>query len=359
MIYAFLKSKKEKNILFLLLVFIFLFFIIIRTAQCYPDVNLRAMVISLMYCLGLVLYVLLLSNRALLLTKAFFFNLELYIYLNVLTQILYPNGIYMTGSGNGACWFLGYDNWWFIIFYAAFFFAILHYKITGSFIRSIILIFIIHVSTLITMSGVLLFGVLFMDLMLITGLYKAKIINFKTICLAALIVNIMLIFSYSSGLVFYIVNLLKRPIATLLVRNRIWNITLQEISKSWILGVGRPSPQYRIGLYGLTAGVNAHNMWLEILYESGLIGGIVFFLILFMAGKGINKASDSEAKQLILICILTCFVGLSVDSVLFELRGNMLFVLLALSSNLSVLDENYKLIAKKYYISRKRIRFKW
>ena len=349
----FFKSRVEVKNLFLTLGFFS--YIILRTISGHNDVHYRTEIISVIYCVGLILYILVLLDKPLVLIKAFLFNLELYIYINFFSLLAFPDGIYLTGSGAGSCWVLGYDNWWFIIFYVAYFFSILNYRISEEKVRTTVFITVIHISALSRMSGVLLLGVLVMDVCLITGIYRLKIVSFGNICLATVIANIMLIFSVSSDLVFFIVTLLQRPIATLLVRNQIWNKTMQEIAHQWLLGWGRFTPEYRINMYGLTAGVNAHNMWLEILFEGGLVGFIIFVSIVIVAGSGIKKAAENAMKELLIVCLFICFIGLSVDSALFELRGNLFFALFTLATNLCAFDKIGYIKPKSRFIRRNRM----
>ena len=333
--YAFVKRRKFYSFKGIMCIVFMLVYVLMRTLQQNNVVNISSVVVPIIYCIGLSLYVLYLIDQPLLLIKALFINLELIVYINFITLILFKNGLYLMESGSSG-WFLGYDNWWFVIFYVSYFIAIVHYKMTGKRIRSILMIVILHASAFLTMSGVLLSGILIMDVFVFSRTYKARIVNYRNMCISVGLINAVLITLYSSGIVAFFLALIRRPVSTLLVRNRIWKVTIEAIKNNLVWGYGRKSYLFRTSMYNLPAGVNAHNMWLEMMYEGGMVVVIIFTILVSIAWRAIYKSEDNDIKQLLIVCLLTCGIGLSVDSVFLENRGNLFFALFILASNFDV-----------------------
>lgn len=342
--YVFVRKKRLRNLSTFTMQVVFYAYLFLRTILAENNVRYADMISVIIYCLGLSWYIQILSDRPRLLVKAFLINLELMVYINFLSYLAFPEGIYRLASGE-RCWFLGYDNWWFIIIYVACFFAALHYEMTQDLFRMLLLMLIIHLTAALTRSGVLIAGIIIYDILFLTRLFKSRMLTYSSVWLTVVAVNIILMLFTGSGVVRYLVKLTGRPIQSLLGRNYIWYKALERISANWLFGEGRQNLGDNTHIYRRFWGVNAHNLWLEIAVEGGLIGAFIFVLMLLSVSKKIKKATCRNAKQMLLACMLVCAVGLSVDSILLELRGNLFFVLFVFAANMEIIGD------KKYYSS--------
>lgn len=276
-----------------------------------------------------------LADHPKVLIKSVLINLEVLIYLNFICLLLYPHGMYVSSqNGNWNNWLLGYDNQWFIVFFAAMFTAIAYYFLTNNWLRSLMLIAVIHISAAIVMSGVIIFGLAIIDVFYFTGAYKSNLINYVNIWIAAIISNITIVFFSSSGIANFIVYTIFHKTSTSIpARLKIWAISFEAIMKNPLIGYGHQDPMVRTLLYANKHGSNAHNFIIEILYEGGIIGLLLFVALIVYAGVTYHKAKKSDFSRILLVCTLACLVTGAVDSLL-ESRGLLFFWMISVISNL-------------------------
>ena len=98
--------------------------------------------------------------------------------------------------------------------------------------------------------------------------------------------------------------------------------------RSPIWGNGRLFVEEAQTFYGLPAAVNAHNMWLEVLVEGGILTLSAFLIIMILVMIR-NDKKQSLFYRILLIPIAVCLVVMSVDSMI-ETRGVMFFAFLAI-----------------------------
>ncbi len=174
-------------------------------------------------------------------------------------------------------------------------------KFEGSKFRSFILILVIHISTFITMSGVLLVEILLMDILILFHIYRRKFFNFRFVFSIGIAIFILLLIFYNSPIVNVVVYSFLGKTTSLSSRLSIWNITLEYIYKNPIIGYGRQSTEFRQLMYHNVHAVNAHNMWLEIIYQGGFFAFGSFISLVCIVGKRINKYKDSYFVKLWLV----------------------------------------------------------
>lgn len=260
---------------------------------------------------------------------------ETIIYLNAATVLNYPNGMYLAhgtfGSSNN--WLMGYDNHWFIFYYAAYYLGFLQYILKRNKVRFLTLIIVLHATALYTLSGVLVGGLLVMDIIYFFKIYETKIFNLKTTLIVSMVISIILVFFSSIDIINQLLyNYLDKG-NSFQGRLQFWNRAIEIIKSNPIVGYGRLATLDAQNYYGLVSGVNSHNMWFEILIEGGIIAMIFFISMYLLVVKKTKSVSDSTIFKVSIVPIFTIMIMMSVDSIM-ETRGVMLFGILCVLYNL-------------------------
>jgi len=298
--------------------------------------------------IGLVLTVVILSEKPIILIESMLLNLEILIYINFICLLIYPHGMYVSKqNGNWNNWLLGYDNQWFIVFFGAMFVALSFWNLTQKFFRPLLLITIIHVSTAFVLSGVLIFGLAIIDFFILSKIYKTEILTYRRIWLIAIVANIVIIFFSASGLSTFIIYTVFHKTATSIpARLKMWKISFDAIRKNSIIGYGHQQTLLRTTMYHNLHGSNAHNFFIEILYEGGIIGMGLFICLCVASDIMIKKTAPNDMRGILFSCMTACLVTGSVDSLL-ESRGALFFWMLAIAYNLPLINNRLYLKQKE------------
>ncbi|MBL7086445.1 MAG: O-antigen ligase family protein [Candidatus Cloacimonetes bacterium] len=145
-------------------------------------------------------------------------------------------------------------------------------------------------------------------------LYYIKKILFKFTFISSIILLIML---FSSPFMMELLRLSEDPFT---YRDRIWQIGLENFSDSKIIGKGFGTTQQimsnkfvlkRFDVSEYHLGKHFHNIYVEILCETGLIGLLLFALFLIsISYKFIKKIKNTQNKEKIFaISIYALFIG--------------------------------------------------
>lgn len=268
-----------------------------------------------------------------LLMSALLLDSEILIYINLICLFLFPGGMYLSHITYGAPnnWWMGYDNHWFVFYYGAYFLALVNVLYGGNKWRSLFLILVLHLTSLYTLSGVLVVGMLMMDILLILKIYQWKIFAFEVIFSGGILLSIALVFFQTIGSIQYVIENILGKSESMTARARIWKAVLGKIMEHPILGNGRFFNKQAQVLYGLPAAVNAHNMWLEILVEGGIAAFAIFVAIIFSISVK-NKKNKSVFYKVLLIPVAVSLIMMSVDSMM-ETRGVMFFAMISIGYN--------------------------
>ena len=235
------------------------------------------------------------------------FLLTLICIINLITVLAFPDGLYSTTFERN--WLLGYDNSHitFILPLAIFYMLYAYCKKYGLF-RKFLYLAIIFSSIFITWSATSVVGIsLFSLLCLLSEMnIRPRWINLKTcIIFAGVLFALLVILRAEDSLSYLIVDILGKNL-TLTGRTFIWNKGFEAFLKNPILGCGvLDTSSIRLLLGGAS---HCHNMFLNILFESGLLGMFCFVVILFMIFKPLKQAHDNQYRFLIYIAFLCYFV---------------------------------------------------
>ena len=290
-------------------------------------------------CIGIMFYVRVFAGHARKMFSIALLELEVLVYLNAVCIVLFPNGMYLSHGtfGSSSNWLMGYDNHWFIFYYAAYYLAVVCGRMSGNRVREYVLIAVLHLTTLYVMSGVLVIGMLLLDGIYFFRIYQKKWFTFRIIVFAGIFVTVALVFFSTNTSIQYLVNSIFHKTDSMFARGLIWTRAMNLIRTSPAVGIGRMFEMTSIERYGLTAAVNAHNMWIEIGVEGGILGLALFFLSVFL-GRNRKGEKAGEAYRMALVPLLVIMIVMSVDSML-ETRGVMAFFIFAVACNMPAMEK--------------------
>lgn len=312
------RGKIDKFILFVILFYSSLLFSTFYFSQSY--VNLIYEFASILSWIVL-FKINMLDNKDKFLTtlENTFFVLLL---INFITIILFPGGFYLNSSGYSGNYFLGYDNN--LITYI---FPALALSFTNSLnkngkigLKSIFLFIISFCSIIFTWSAT---GVVSMVIMIV--LFFAYTINkkdfpIKKYIVVALCLFIGIVFLRFQNIFSFIIEGWLKKDLTFTGRTYIWDIFIGEIKKSILIGHGIVDSKYLIRT--LNAG-HAHNYFLQILYQGGLVTFSMFLGFFFSA---INKVKNCEEKKYVGIVIFAYLISFIFEA--YSLTNMFIIVLL-------------------------------
>lgn len=217
------------------------------------------------------------------------FTLGLFVLINFVTIILFPQGMYEFNNYTQN-YFLGYRNNSIMLFFPAIIFSIVrslrkYNKLTLS---SFVITAVSFATVIIAFSATSVIGMTVFTLFLLLALIN-KMPNFLNI-ITYLAINIayffgVIILRLQEAFAFIIVDMLGRDL-TFTGRTKIWDGALAAFAKSPVFGVGEIESQASRDLIGAT---HAHNYYLDLLYKSGLPGFLIFFAILIICGMALYR----------------------------------------------------------------------
>ena len=97
-----------------------------------------------------------------------------------------------------------------------------------------------------------------------------------------------------------------------------WDKALAAFPQSLIFGFGSQSREYMIDLIGKR---HCHNLLLQVLFQTGIIGLLAFAGILFFVARAVSKSSYERCQSLFVI-LLFCFLVMYLT----ELSGIGIFI---------------------------------
>lgn len=212
--------------------------------------------------------------------------------INFICILIYPNGMYLNNSGMYNNWFLGYKNSH-ILYILPWLMLIIFKNLSNHnnkipfhvyFILIVSLLFIIHID-----SGT---SIIALVLLLFFLIFRNKLENVKMVSAQKLlIIDIIIFFSIvylriQDIFSFLFVNILGRTL-TFTGRTLIWDHAILMIKKSLIFGYGDNAFFYNRFI------LSTHNQFLGIMYETGIIGFLIYLLLFRCITKEIDKSNAS------------------------------------------------------------------
>lgn len=294
------------------------------------------------------------------LLKALVVVLGCYVHINLVSRLLFPSGLYTSGSGYTNCWFLGLDNLSGAISVTACVIALYRmftYRKIILWDLSVIISGIAFpvmneiATTLIGMALMLLFllVVRIMPLM-------RKIATGKTVVTGGLVLFIFIQFFNIQSQFSQIFGILGKS-STLSNRTLLWLMAWKDLlSKNIIYGFGVFSSQEYAEHFRIWWALQMHNYYLHVIYSGGLIAFSIFVYLLYAAAKRFDTVQRSYNTSILLGGFLAMLVMYQTESY----RALMFFLaiylfLLYYSREFSQLSNSRKQHTLKYSFSKSYI----
>lgn len=229
------------------------------------------------------------------------FCFEIMIYINLFTEIAFPDGLYR-GTMYSANWFLGYYNVHTRFFIPALMIAYMYMNYTGKRARTYLLTIVIFLSAVLVWSGGVIVSMVGMVVAYIFFKNKTRLFNYYSYWMIHLIFFILIIILKLQRYFRWLIDDVLGKWNSLGGRMAVWQTDLRLIQKSLLIGYGLEYDEER-NRYFVWA-IHSHNQLLEILHQGGIIYLILMIAIILMAGKRLNKYRNSGMVKVISIAFL-------------------------------------------------------
>jgi len=238
-----------------------------------------------------------------------YYLFEFFIYLNLLSEILFPGGLWVEeASGYTKNWLLGYYNTHTIYFIPALLMAYLYYRIQHNH-RPVYMTIAILISAFKLDSGGVKGTLLIMMITFVFFKRYWKMFNYFSYWLLQVVFLIVVVFLSNSNFFGEVVEKLFQKKLSFYARVDVWNSAIRYILQSPVWGYGvEDTAQVQEKLGWAT---HAHNLILQLLYQGGLLYLLLFICLIALAGAKIYKLRKTEIAQVMSIA----FLGWAVDTI--------------------------------------------
>lgn len=336
-----IKTHKLSQIIF----FIILFFAYIVIITFIKKGDIYNILLTSIKSIGLCLLIDYgIKNNIKLFIKSIYILLLILIFINFLTLILFPKGMYVSDTNYAGNWFLGYRNVHILFMFPTIIFS----KINGyldnrkSNLSNCILTLFCLLSLLLAGSSTSLLGVFCIFIYLIfENKFIVKKINIKSLNYIFIILYISIVILRMQDVFKYlIVNVLNRNL-TFTNRIYIWDQVINYIKINPILGYGVEYRNLRL-LKTNPISYHAHNQILEIIYQSGFVGFAIFTLITIKSLKKLKVNSGDSLSKFLAFSMFIFFVMTITEAYSYD----CFLYLFVLCSNISLIIKEKNLNEK-------------
>lgn len=245
--------------------------------------------------------------------------LAFFLFINAITVFIYEprGGMYVSDiyldSIKVNNYFLGYDNKHINYILPYFGVSIIYDRLYYGYIRNktIILHIIINLAVIMcasvtTWAAIVIF---YFCLLFMEKKYFKKLINSYIILIGNFVVfYFLIILRIYNKLSIYIIKIFHKDLV--FAREYIWKLYLNAVSKHFVLGYGYLSSTGRVAHAGV---VHAHNMYLDILFEVGIVGIILYIIIIFLATNA-GKSIICIDQKIAIIAIIAYMLAFQAEA---------------------------------------------
>ncbi len=291
--------------------------------------------------INLVLIFILWGNKNVELLLRCILMFEIYIYINFVTIILFPSGMYTTDLYE-ANWFLGYKNIQirFILPMLGFSYIYSFKKYERFSIRSILLSIVSVFSLILINSATGLVGLSTFLGMIIVFCRKQKklpfFVNLYNGIIAYIAFFVIIVFMNRIDMFAIALNFVGRDV-TLTNRVYIWEKVINVLQKYWITGCGYLTEREFVSLIGAVRMTwnHPHNYLLYVAISGGIIGEIALLWGYSVAANALKKEKLSSASKVVLFVLLSyLFMGIAESLT----QALLLYPMLILAMNVDKLN---------------------
>lgn len=241
------------------------------------------------------------------------YPLNVLLILNIITFIIYPNGMYTMYGSNGSfysnlVWILGGKNGYFYyIFFALFLYIVkgtkeVNCKKNNSLLYRLFFLLIIISNILISRSATLIVGTTIVSICFLN--YKTNFIKGKVITNYLIFIFFLMFIFISIGNEDSILNNIVSEITgktpSFSGRTYIWERTIEAIKNNWLFGYGIENPLKTVEKIRQST---SHNKYLWIIYRGGVIATLVFCYLLYSVYKNLRHSSIHNKKNSLFLCM--------------------------------------------------------
>lgn len=282
-----------------------------------------------------------------LLIDASLFYLEILIILNLGSVLLYPNGMYMSETTHYTKnWILGYKSSLQYYVFPAMIFSWISSEYKGTSKRKKVFIILCLIESYLSGNVMLLLccmTVAIVDFLKLNK--KTMLFNIYNYTLIIIIVNVLFLFFFgnimNSKFIIKTMILLQKTSNLGGRINIIWPVALKKISESPLLGYGCQTSEWNNNLYGIRAAIHAHNQWLELFMNGGVILFIAYCFLVYTLLRGWSKRRYTISAQILLFGMFICFLMGTVE-IFTRYIGTGIWMALYLMSYTEQIDQQYK-----------------
>ncbi len=227
--------------------------------------------------------------------------------INFITIVLFPGGFYLNSSGYSGNYFLGYDNN--VITYI---FPALALSFTNSFgetgkvgAKTIFLTLISFLSIVFTWSATGVVAIIIMIVLFLIYTLKKKNFPIKKYIVIAFGLFVGIVFLRLQNIFSFIIEGWLKKDLTFTGRTFIWDIYINQIKQSILIGHGIVDSKYLIQT--LNAG-HAHNYFLQIIYQGGIMAFSMFLGFFFTAVNKVKNCNEKKYVGIVIFAYLISFI---------------------------------------------------
>lgn len=332
------RYKPSKLIGLIALFYIYLIFISFLNSTDIADVHLIISNLKIIFFLASIDC--LFKRRRKLVIQVLYYYIVAVVLIDFITVFMYPDGWYFTETvynewttGYNAQWFLGNKNnhttWYLLAIFLSGVMCLNSNKVYVYVITlivsgiSIISMFLLDSATSIVAVIIAIFG-------MILGCFRKKTIrrvpNIYFLMAIYVVFNIIILCGATSFLSPLVEGILGRDL-TFTSRTIIWECVFQLISQNIVLGSGQVSGEYASSILDANSFVNAHNQYLQILWQGGIVQFFIFSGIVLSVANSIYHEKNKSIQFFKILVFLSLLLKFVVEV---ELSVNCWIILLLL-----------------------------
>ena len=263
--------------------------------------------------------------------------LEILIVLNLLSILIYPNGMYVDDRGWSDNYFFGYRNSHIFVYllYIAVCALYQHIKHDKPGIRYYVMILLILVSSMLCGSSTTLIAIALITVAIfaMSRVRFPRWINIFGAYLVSLTFTVLIVFfKIQEKFAFIIQNILGKSL-TFTGRTKIWEACLQAFSEKPVLGNGYIRFE---NIYEKWTVSQAHNHYIDILLIGGVVLFIVFSAIIFVLNKKLSAVRGKSLYNVFLFVWIGYFILFLMEA---KRNDPCIYMVMALTYHISGLSE--------------------
>lgn len=247
--------------------------------------------------------------------------LFLFIFLNLITIILYPSGMYISSAGPQN-WLLGFKNVHILYILPALIFSFInsYYNYGKLGIKNYLLLIISLVTLILINSSTSLIGIILIIVFVLFQniISRLKLLNIKNYFIIHILSFFMIIIFRIQNLFDYIIVDIFHKNLTFTGRTYIWDYVIEFIKQKPLIGYGFEESVVRLNKTTYFKSFHAHNQILEIIYKTGIIGMISFSIIVYSSFKQLYMNRKSKVSVFLSIVMFAYMIMMITEAYSYE-----------------------------------------